>query len=158
MSIGYQMAKPNNPVLREVIPEHDFLAPTLGGWNLHAVASNLWLTMRKGNEFDTGIGIAAPQVGIRLRMFVLHLYPTKQPFNKATVCINPKVLATHNPPTPFVERCLTWPGRDVTVLRSDHITVEYTDMRGKLVTKDLHGVLARAYQHELDHLNGKCIL
>lgn len=156
--MSYDFVRPDNPILREVIPEWDFLAPDLGRWNLKTVASELWLTMRKGNSVDKGIGIAAPQVGIRARLTVLHLYPEKQPFTMATVCINPKVLRELAPPTPFKERCLTWPGRDVVVYRPEAILAHWTDLRGRVQERELYGVLARAFQHELDHLNGKMII
>jgi peptide deformylase len=156
--MNYEFVRPNDPILREVIPEWDFAAPALGRWNPKIVATGLWLTMRKGNGIDRGIGIAAPQVGIRLRMTVLHMHPEKQPFSMATVCLNPRVLKTMAEPTPFTERCLTWPGRDVVVHRPDAILAHWTDLRGRVQERELYGVLARAFQHELDHLNGVTIL
>lgn len=156
----YKLVAPNDPILHEVIPEFDFLAPKLGTWDLPVVATSLWLTMRQTNSAgDIGIGIAAPQVGIRLRMFVLHLWPTKQPFAKAYVCINPSfTVPTDAPVVGFNEGCLTWPGKRKTVKRPEHIMATWTDLTGRIQKREFFGLLARAFQHELDHLEGRTIL
>lgn len=105
-----------------------------------------------------GIGLAAPQVGVLLRMFVSNVefedeqgeVHTGQP----RVYINPVM---KNPGTAIVERsegCLSVPKLYLPVPRPLTITIEATDLEGQLFKRDCYGYLARNMMHENDHLNG----
>jgi peptide deformylase len=152
---GYNFVKPNDPILREVMPHVEVPHPT---FDLKAIATNLWLTMRRGNGTDTGLGIAAPQVGLRLRMFVMHVQCQKQPFAMADVCINPVILKSLNAEVAFIEGCLSFPGERIKVMRPEGILAEWTTLSGKRVKKELYGLPARVFQHERDHMDGELIL
>src|SRR3989475_5922697 len=99
-----------------------------------------------------GIGLAAPQVGVPLRIFVIDVSVGRDPA-ALLVMINPD----------FVERdgmqleeegCLSVPGFNATVARPARAIVEGLDREGKQQTVEGTGLLARAFQHEMDHLEG----
>lgn len=99
-------------------------------------------------NYHGGIGLAAPQVGMNLRLFVMEAK------GRIMVCINPEIL-TYGPRTmPVSEGCLSFPGESVDTERADHITVSYIDQHGNRQTTELDGIDAVCFQHELDHLNG----
>jgi peptide deformylase len=99
-----------------------------------------------------GIGLAAPQVGVPLRIFVIDLSVGRDPSQLITM-INPE----------FVERdgvqleeegCLSVPGFTATVMRPARAVVRGHDREGREHTREGTGLLARAFQHEMDHLDG----
>lgn len=99
-----------------------------------------------------GIGLAAPQIGVSLRACVIDISGGKHGGEIITL-INPE----------FVERsgmqleeegCLSLPGHNATVARPEHAVVRGLDRHGQPITIDGTGLLARALQHELDHLEG----
>jgi peptide deformylase len=103
-----------------------------------------------------GIGLAAPQVGVSLRIFVVDLSLGRK-VEDLMVFINPR----------FVERegmqleeegCLSVPGFNATVARPSRAVVEGLDRDGTLRTVEGRDLLARAFQHEMDHLDGKLFL
>ena len=100
-----------------------------------------------------GIGLAAPQVGVPLRIFVVDLSVGRDPAG-LIVMINPA----------FVERdgmqleeegCLSMPGFTATVARPQRVVVRGLDRDGREHDREGTGLLARAFQHEMDHLDGR---
>jgi peptide deformylase len=100
------------------------------------------------NKHD-GMGLAAPQVGIQKRLFIM-----QSGFGKKYVCINPKVLRVSQTRDIKSEGCLSYPEQKVFVERPTDIRVSYQDAKGNSVTKKFTGQMARCFLHELDHLNG----
>jgi len=102
-----------------------------------------------------GVGLAAPQVGLALRMFVAN--PTGQPGDDA-VYINPQLLD----PTPAVERgeegCLSLPDVRGEITRPLGITIKALNEQGEPVERRVEGFEARVWQHEYDHLDGVLII
>ena len=96
---------------------------------------------------SNGIGLSANQVGLNNRFFVSEIKGKKK------VCINPKVLEEQNV-MPGKEGCLSFPGINLTVRRSESVTVQYHDQNWNQITEGLTGLEARCFLHELDHLNG----
>jgi len=96
-----------------------------------------------------GIGLAAPQVGYALRMFVMNV--DEGVFERI---INPEVLEVRGVST-FNEGCLSFPKMYMDVVRSDWIRVRYLDEKGKEIVRERDGLWARCFLHELDHLDGK---
>ena len=99
-----------------------------------------------------GIGLAAPQVGVPLRIFVVDVSIGRDP-SALVVMINPE----------FVDRdgmqleeegCLSVPGFNATVVRPSRVVVKGLDRMGQPVEREGTGLLARAFQHEMDHLDG----
>lgn len=96
-----------------------------------------------------GIGIAAPQVGSDLRLAIV-----AAPGEAERVIINPKITRRSWRRWSMDEGCLSVPGNYGTVRRPWKITVEYDDMKGRHHREIVEGMLARVFQHEIDHLDG----
>jgi peptide deformylase len=96
-----------------------------------------------------GIGLAAPQIGIGKRIIVVDVGEEHQPF----AVINP-VLTDFQGEEVATEGCLSIPGKVGDVTRAQACTVKGVDRAGKRVQIEVEGLLARCYQHEVDHLDG----
>ena len=99
-----------------------------------------------------GVGLAAPQIGVSLRMFVVDISVGRDP-DGLMVFINPE----------FVERdgmqleeegCLSVPGFNATVVRPSRVAIKGLDREGREHRREGVALLARAFQHEMDHLDG----
>ena len=99
-----------------------------------------------------GIGLAAPQIGVSERVFVLDLSVGRRAEDLA-VCVNPEILAREGMQLEE-EGCLSVPGFTASVLRPARIAVRALDRDGRTRTIEGTGLLARALQHEIDHLDG----
>jgi peptide deformylase len=97
----------------------------------------------------SGIGLAAPQIGMDSRLFI-----TNVPDDQKRVFINPQIVETSHDMATAEEGCLSIPGVWHDVKRPSRITVQAQDLTGKAFTLAADGLLARAIQHENDHLNG----
>ncbi len=113
-----------------------------------------------GDMFDTmhansGIGLAAPQIGVHARLFVLELpADDDEPLSgQEFVLINPEMELT-GACNEMVEGCLSLPGFRADVERAEGVTVAFTQLDGARVSLDAQGLFAQAVQHETDHLNG----
>jgi peptide deformylase len=98
-----------------------------------------------------GVGLAAPQVGLRRRILVLN--PTGEPADALTL-VNPTIVDRSGPATSFDEGCLSFPGIYAEVQRPDRCTVEAFDAEGKPLRAEYSGFVSRIVQHEYDHLEG----
>ena len=103
-----------------------------------------------------GIGLAAPQVGVLQRVFVLDLSVGRRAEDLA-VCVNPEILARDGLQLEE-EGCLSVPGFTATVLRPGRIAVRALNRDGEARVIEGAGLLARALQHEIDHLDGRLYL
>ena len=99
-----------------------------------------------------GIGLAAPQVGAPLRIFVADLSVGRDP-QGLMVMINPEIVELDGVQLEE-EGCLSLPGFNATVVRPSRIVVKGMDRDGTVQQKEGTGLLARAFQHEIDHLDG----
>ena len=103
---------------------------------------------------NKGVGLAAPQVGVSLRLFIISLDGSRE---KVKVYINPTV----TPSGELVatdEGCLSVPGIYTGIRRYKHCKVTATDLDGKEFTDEGEGLYARAMQHENDHIDGMTIV
>jgi peptide deformylase len=103
-----------------------------------------------------GVGLAAPQVGEPLRIFVVDLSVGRRP-GDLLVVINPE-LCERSGLQLEEEGCLSVPGFSATVPRPRRVVVRGLDRQGQPVTHAGEGLLARAFQHEMDHLEGRLYL
>ena len=103
-----------------------------------------------------GIGLAAPQVGVPLRVSVIDLSVGKRG-GELIAMINPEFVSIDGMQLEE-EGCLSVPGFTATVARPERATVKYLDRQGETRSIDGTGLLARALQHEIDHLNGQLFL
>jgi peptide deformylase len=99
-----------------------------------------------------GIGLAAPQLGIPLRVFVVDISVGRNPAD-LLVMINPVFLERDGMQLEE-EGCLSLPGFNATVVRPSRAVIKALDRAGKEYTVEGRELLARAFQHEMDHLNG----
>lgn len=102
-----------------------------------------------------GIGLAACQVGVLKRVVVYDVtYIDEKKGKKAVVLINPKITSRSKSKVIVEEGCLSFPDIFENVERYEKVTVEYTDLDGKKVVKNVKDMEAVCIQHELDHLDG----
>lgn len=134
-----------DPVLKKQAAEVTEFTP-----ELRALADHM-LELKRHAE---GVGLAAPQVGVLLRLFVCNV--TGEPGHDM-VCVNPKL--THlDGAEDAPEGCLSLPGVTVTMRRALGVTLEACDATGKPFRVPGEGLLARIWQHEYDHFSGRLII
>jgi peptide deformylase len=115
---------------------------------LKTLIPRMFATMYKA----PGIGLAAPQVGVLLRLVVIDLAPDKAP--APIVLINPEVVARSEEKATREEGCLSLPDQYADVTRPAWVKVKYQDKHGANKEIEGDGLLAACLQHEIDHLNG----
>ena len=141
------------PVLRKVAQD---IAPDYP--NLKELIANMFETMDNAE----GVGLAAPQIGLPIRVVVINLdvlsdeLPEFKGFRKAY--INPHILETSGELEDMEEGCLSLPGIHENVKRAGKIHVTYLDEDLQLHDEMVEGYLARVMQHEFDHLDGKMFI
>ncbi|MEM6892303.1 MAG: peptide deformylase [Bacteroidota bacterium] len=144
------------PVLRKKAKEINKEYP-----NLPMLITNMWETMYNAH----GVGLAAPQIGLPIRLFLVDttpfsddedLSPEEQKalngFKK--VFVNAKILEEEGEAWDFNEGCLSIPDVREDVKRKPRITIEYQDEHFETYTETYEGLLARVIQHEYDHIEG----
>ena len=102
---------------------------------------------------EVGIGLAAPQVGISLRLMVVG----DDPGREARALVNP-VITEQGGQVTAEEGCLSLPGIFAPVTRAEWVTLEGQDLDGEHVSIRARGLTARVFQHEMDHLDGVLML
>jgi peptide deformylase len=119
-------------------------------------------TMQATLATTQGVGIAAPQISVSKRIIIIASRPTARypsaPLMAPTVMVNPAFQAFSNNKEKGWEGCLSIPGIRALVPRYKEILINYTDQQGSLVNARLEGFVARIFQHEFDHLDGKVYL
>jgi peptide deformylase len=130
----------DNNLLTNKLDTFDFSNPPTDPIQL---AKDLSETMLHHN----GMGLAANQVGLPYRVFVIKSNPI-------LACFNPKIVAVTGEHVELEEGCLTFPNYYVKIRRPKQIRVRYTYPNGETVTEIYDGMTARIFQHELDHLDG----
>ena len=104
--------------------------------------------MTKIMNDEEGTGLAANQVGISKRFFIM------KDNNQVKLIINPEIIEL-GPLTPFMEGCLSIPGTSAETQRAQRIKLKYRDERFSEIETEYNGLSAVAIQHEVDHLDGK---
>lgn len=135
-----ELLKENDPQLHEVSAE----------WNFETDGdpTELVTEMSKFMAANGGVGLAAPQVGIKKRIFIMGN------FTKLVACINPKIVSLSEDRVLDFEGCLSFPDLFMKVKRSATCTVQYYNTDGVQVERELEGLEARVFLHEYDHLIG----
>jgi len=145
-----------DPVLRKMGKEIDKEYP-----ELDTLIANMKETMYNAH----GVGLAAPQVGKAIRLFMVDTSPFAEDEDLEEeerkvladfkhVFINPKIIEEKGDEWPFNEGCLSIPDIREDVFRQEEITIEYQDENFDKHTKTLNGLAARVFQHEYDHIEG----
>jgi peptide deformylase len=99
-----------------------------------------------------GVGLAAPQIGVPLRVFVIDIATEDEP-SDLRAFINPEIVALEGTQN-WNEGCLSFPGVSEEIKRAERVKVRALDQKGKSFELEADGLLAVAIQHENDHLNG----
>lgn len=101
---------------------------------------------------EKGVGLAAPQVGILRRLFIVDFGEGED--HDYIEFINPEILKTKGKNTDYQEGCLSFPGRLFVVERPNSVKIKAQNVKGEFFKMDLDDFMARAIMHENDHLNG----
>lgn len=154
MSQILQISKLGNPILRQPAQPIE----NIDDEYIQNLIDALIATVVPAN----GVGIAAPQVAQSYRLFIIASRPTlrypKAPEMEPTPMLNPRIIARSSEIVKDWEGCLSIPGIRGLVPRHQAIEVEYSDRYGQLHRQVLTDFVARIFQHEYDHLDGKVFL
>jgi peptide deformylase len=138
---------------------HNTLVEVSDPWNFETDgdAAQLEADMIAFMEKNRGIGLAANQIGIARRVFVMgsrNLEGFPEPF----AVFNPVIKESSTEEVLDEEGCLSYPDLYLKLKRPSWIVAEYQDSKGNLNEIRVDGYLAKCFQHELDHLNGVCFV
>ena len=104
-----------------------------------------------------GVGLAAPQLGVSKRLFIVDVATDEDEPSDLRVFINPEIVEAEGETT-FNEGCLSFPGIREDIDRAERVKVRAFDRDGKPFELEADGLLAIAIQHETDHLDGKLMI
>jgi peptide deformylase len=143
-----------HPVLREVASAYP--ASLIGSSEFVALIADMTDTLAE----QGGIGLAAPQIGVSLRIAIIDIPggPTRYGELSAmplSVFVNPEIEVIDPSPAGYWEGCLSVPGMRGFVERPQHIRVTYLDRDARQQSLELQGFAATVLQHEFDHLDGR---
>jgi len=138
-----------DPVLKKEGEEIDLKHPDLDN-----IIENIFETMYAAH----GVGLAAPQIGLSIRLFVIDADPFKDEHPELEgykkVFINPRIIEENGEKWMFNEGCLSIPTIREDVERKPDIVIEYYNEKHELVEEGFTGIPARIIQHEYDHVDG----
>ena len=141
-----------DPVLRQISKPVE----TFDG-ELKTLISDMFETMYHA----PGIGLAAVQVGVPIRLLVMDLQEPEDPDDEKSppvkeprVFINPEIVWHSDMEVPYTEGCLSVPDQYAEVMRPERIRAKWQDADGKAYEEEMDGLLAVCLQHEMDHLEG----
>ena len=136
-----------NPILRKVCETvKDFT-------KLDSIVNDMFDSMYEAE----GIGLAANQVGIDLNLFIIDITHTEESESTHTF-VNSSIIETGGDEELFQEGCLSLPGIALDILRPEKVKLRYQTLDEQWHEDEFEGLLARAIQHEMDHLNGVFIV
>jgi peptide deformylase len=147
MAIREIITVPNETLRRKARKVNSF------GAELQTLIDDMVETMRDA----PGVGLAAPQVNVPLRVIVVEFAEGEEDEEvtpELYICVNPKITPTSAEQVVGTEGCLSIPGIVGDVSRTDAVTVKYLNRHGQPMKIKASGWLARIFQHEVDHLNG----
>lgn len=138
---------------------HDTLVTPSEPWNFETDgdAEQLEKDMIEFMVAHNGIGLAANQIGLNKRVFVMgsnNIEGFPLPF----AVFNPVIVQCSKATDIDKEGCLSFPDLWLPVKRPTDIVVQYQDSKGNVVEVEMNGYIARCFQHEFDHLNGVCFV
>ena len=139
---GLKILRYPNPILKEESKTVEIFDDELSDF-----ISKLFAAMRASD----GVGLAAPQVGVLKKIAVVEYD------QKSYVLINPEVIESDGEQL-GEEGCLSFPGIYANVKRPNHVKIKAQDEKGNINILEAEGYTARAFLHEMDHLNGKVFI
>ncbi|RVU25015.1 peptide deformylase [Sandaracinomonas limnophila] len=152
----YPIIPYGDPVLRKVAEDIEF-----GSLDLHKLADDMFETMYAAN----GVGLAAPQIGMAIRVFVVDGRPMNDEDDEdedndpslvdfKKVFVNPTIIEETGEEWGFEEGCLSIPGVRGEVFRPEFVKIHYWNELGEEKEEVFEGLAARIIQHEYDHIEG----
>jgi len=141
---GYVLRLFGDPVLKQPARTVEEITP-----DLVPLVHGMYETM----AIAEGVGLAAPQVGVRKRLFTYDLHEGDGP----GVVINPEIVERTGE-VEWEEGCLSVPGFRFEIVRAERVTMRGIDLDGKEIVLEGDDLLARMIQHEIDHLDGVLLL
>jgi peptide deformylase len=138
------------PILMWPDPRLSQVCDHVGHQDMRPLIADMFATLYDAK----GRGLAAPQIGVMKRLFVMDA-TWKDGDKSPLVMIDPVVMACERVPVMMDEICLSVPGVTVPVERHKAVTMQWTDETGDIHMGDFDGAEARIIQHEFDHLNGQ---
>lgn len=139
----YEFVPEDSDFLKQVVPPFDFTNPPIDPGKLVIDLLDILYS-------ESAVGLAANQVGLSYRMFVMYMPDT----GLTRACFNPEVVSVSDATHRETEGCLSFPALWLPVKRPVRIEARYQDSTGKLVNETFENYAARCYLHETDHLNG----
>lgn len=136
--MGYDIRTFGDPVLTSVAEQVE---------NIDGKVIRLTQAMLQAMYKAPGLGLAAPQIGVQKQIFVYDID------GEPTTLINPRIVESRGEWV-YDEGCLSIPGLYVEMLRPKEVLLEAIDLNGNTIQVEADELLARLFQHELDHLNG----
>lgn len=140
--MNYNLIYYGNKLLKETAQE----VTNIDG-NIAGLIDSMYKIMYKAN----GIGLAAPQIGLSSRIIVID---TKENDGSPIALINPVIKQKDDNQVIYEEGCLSLPGIMSDIIRPERVLVSGLDINGKKTEIEADGLLARVFQHEIDHLDG----
>lgn len=148
-----KLVKQDHPALHaiaEEVPVEDITTP-----KIQKVLKDMRAALETYNvEGMNGVAIAAPQIGIPLRIFLVHSTAKDKTKLPTLVAVNPVIVKLSRKKHLVGEGCLSVPDDYGAVNRSTHATIRAYDEHGRLYERGAGGLLAQIFQHEVDHLDG----
>ena len=145
-----RMIPPSDPrLLMQIAPFVDDTLKEAGFKDRVELSKTMYDTMVKYG----GIGLSANQVGLPFRMFIMGGHPQIDS-GKVRSVFNPLINDVSEETVAMKEGCLSFPFLFLTISRPKWCSVKYTDQHGKEIEETLHGMSARIFQHENEHMNG----
>ena len=141
---GYVLRFFGDPVLKQPARVVEEITP-----DLIPLVNGMYETM----ALAEGVGLAAPQVGVRKRLFTYDLHEGDGP----GVVINPEIVESKGE-VEWEEGCLSVPGFKFEIVRAERVTMRGIDLDGKEIVLEGDDLIARMIQHEIDHLDGVLLL
>lgn len=139
----YELVKETDLILKKLIDYFEFNQSN-SSYNLDQIVNKMYEIM----TLHDGIGLAAPQIGFNLRLFVMLNDGEK------VVCINPMINEFSQNETISNEGCLSFPDLNLKIKRFDWVNATYYTLDNEKISRQFTELSSRCFQHELDHLNG----
>ena len=125
---------------------------------LNELIASMWESMYESN----GVGLAAPQINLNIRLFLIDANPFKEDYAEAAdqkkVIINAHIVEEEGEEWSFQEGCLSVPDIHEEVMRKPRIRIQYYDENWEYHDEWVDGIVARIMQHEYDHIDGKIFI
>ena len=138
-----------DPILKQKCEPFDFENPIMDPYELSD-------ELQKIRKEGSGVGLAAPQVGLNTQVLVIGMgnMETEGAEDYNQVFFNPTIIDTDGPEVYMLEGCLSFPGLFMKIKRPESITLEWYTEEDTVCKERFTGMTSRILQHEIDHLNG----